>query len=269
MNEIETYKILKEYYIDKKLKIFPVAKDGKIPLIGEWQNDCSYSALQIMYWLKNAPQCNWALPCTPNDIFVLDIDTHGVNGLESAKRLFDDLGIKEIDTLSQQTPSGGLHLIFKSDKDLKGVANTSNSFKDYKGIDIRTLGYIVTYPSSVKGKKYLYNSDKKINPMPQKLKEFILSQKELVKENKKERSEYIKPKVVEEGNRDTALFEYITFLYYHTKLSKDEIRVLASDFNENVCNPPLNDRTVRYKVNKAFKKERNKCIYIWLGKKEE
>lgn len=263
-----TYQILKKNFIDKKLKIFPVIENGKTPMIENWQNDCSYSTLQIMYWLENAPKCNWGLPCTPNDLFVLDIDTHNINGLENAKRLFNDLGIKEINTLSQKTPSGGLHLIFKSDDDLKKVANTSNSFKDYQGIDIRSDGYILVNPSNINGVEYQL-TDKEINVMPQALKDFILSQKDLVKTEHKEKKEYVKPEKVEEGNRDESLFAYINNLYFKTKLNQEEIEVLANHFNETVCDPPLPSRSVKYKIRKAFKKDRKKCIYLWLGEDDE
>lgn len=261
MNE---YNILKERYIDNKFKIFPVIPNGKTPLIENWQHDCSYSTLQIMYWMENAKGCNWGLPCTPNDLFVIDIDVHNVDGLSNCKKLFKDLGIDDLNTMSQKTPSGGLHIIFKSDDELKTVANSANSFKDYPGIDIRTDGYILCNPSSING-KYYEMSDKKPNIMPDKLKEFILSQKDLIKKDKKEKEEYIKPDMVDEGGRDTALFEYITNLYYKTRLSKEEITVLANDFNQNICNPPLPERTVKYKINKAFRKDRCDCIFLWLS----
>ena len=261
------YQTLKHTYIDKKLKIFPIIENGKTPLIREWQNDCSCSTLQIMYWLENTHNCNWALPCTQNDLFVLDIDMHDVNGLESAKKLFNDLGINKIDTLYQRTPSGGVHLIFKSDDDLKKVANTSNSFKDYQGIDIRTDGYILVYPSKIDTKEYQFVDDTPIQEMPKELKNFILSQKKLVKHTT-EKKEYEKPSVVNKGSRDEELFEYVNYLYFHTRLSSDEILTLANDFNENICEPSLNKKVVAYKVKQVFKKDRGKCIYLKLGNLE-
>jgi len=266
---MELYSELKKHYLDESLKIFPIVENAKTPLIENWQNDCSCSPLQISYWLKNAPSCNWGLPCTPNDLFVLDIDVHSVNGLESAKKLLNDLKISEIDTLCQKTPSGGLHIIFKSDYELKQVANTANSFKDYPGIDVRSDGYILVYPSTINEKQYTFTSDKEIKSMPIELKNFILSQKDIIKTEKEHKEEYVKPEEVGEGGRDSALFEYITNLYYKTRLSKEEIMLLANDFNNNICNPPLPSRDVKYKVNKAFKKERAKCIYLWLGEKED
>lgn len=265
---MNNYNILKDKYINNKLKIFPIVPNGKTPMIQSWQMDCSCASLQIMYWLENAPDCNWGLPCTPNDLFVIDIDVHNINGLENAKKLFQDIGISEINTLSQQTPSGGLHLIFKSDDELRTVANTSNSFKDYPGIDIRTDGYIVCNPSTINGKEYKM-SDKQINEMPKALKDFILSQKDLLKKSNKEHVEYEKPESVEEGGRDTAVFDYISNLYFKTRLDREEILLLANNFNQNVCDPPLPERVIKYKVNKAFKKDRRCCIFLKLYDLEE
>jgi len=258
------YKILQQIYINNKLKIFPIQENAKTPLIPNWQNDCSYDKLQISYWIENLKNCNWGLPCSPNDLFVLDIDVHTCNGYDSLINLLNDVGLTKDDlhTLKQITPSGGMHIIFKSDEDLKKVLNTSNSFKDYPGIDIRTDGYIVVFPSTIDGKKYRLN-DEEINVMPLELKNFILSQRNINKENK-EKKEYTKPEKVEKGNRDTELFTYINYLYYHTRLSDYEIEVLAEDFNNNICEEPLPTKTVKYKVKKVFEKDRGKCIYIKL-----
>lgn len=264
------YSDLKNNFLDKHLKIFPVVANKKEPMIPAWQFECSSDKLQVSYWLENAPGCNWGLPCSQNDLFVLDIDTHNVNGLESAKKLFNDLGIDEIDTLSQKTPSGGIHLIFKSDDELKNVANTSNSFPDYPGIDIRTDGYILVYPSKINDKQYQFiNADKRISEMPQALKEYIISLKTLNKSERKEHKEYVRPDKVEEGGRDTAIFDYVSDLYFKTRLNYDEILLLAEHFNDTTCDPPLPKRTIKYKVNKAFKKDRGKCMFIKLGRDEE
>lgn len=267
---MKSYKTLKTNYLDKKLKIFPVIENKKEPMIPAWQIDCSCDKLQVSYWFENAPNCNWGLPCSQNDLFVLDIDVHNINGLANAKKLFNDLGINEINTLSQKTPSGGIHLIFKSDDDLKAVINSSNSFADYPGIDIRTDGYILVYPSTINNVGYEFKDiTKDINKMPEALKNFILSQKSLQKSERREHTEYVRPEKVEEGGRDIALFEYINDLYFKTRLTFDEIMLLAENFNENTCEPPLPKRTIKYKVNKVFKKDRGKCMFIKLNGEDD
>lgn len=252
-------------YLKRGMKIFPVIENGKTPLIDAWQNDCSSDFQQVLYWLENAKNCNIGLPANENNLFIIDIDMHDVDGMSNFKRLCDDLGIEDIDTLSQTTPSGGKHYIFFSDDELKEVANSANCFSDYKGIDIRTKGYILVEPSIINGVSYKLDM-KNIKSVPLPLRRFILdNNKEIIEERK----EYEKPKEVEKGGRDNALFDYLIQLYHKTKLDKDEILLLAHYFNKEVCVPPLTDNVVDYKVNKLFKKHRNKIIVININEEEE
>lgn len=260
MNKFET---IKKLFLDNNFKIFPIMGNKKIPLIDNWQNDCSNDLLQIIYWLENAPDCNIALPANENNLFIIDIDMHnGVNGLASFCKLLTDLGIDNINTRKQQTPSGGIHFIFKSDDELKEVINNSNSFEGYPGIDIRTKGYILVEPSVINNTPYSMDNAP-IEEIPNALKEYILKHNDKkVEENKKD---YVKPEKVERGGRDTSLFEYLNYLYFRTRLNKEEIRLLAYHFNQTICEPPLSNGTVDYKVDKLFKKKRNKYILINIG----
>lgn len=236
-------------------------ENKKLPLIDAWQNECSSDFFQVLYWLENASGCNIGLPANENNLFIIDIDMHDVNGLDSFNRLCNDIGITNIDTLSQTTPSGGKHYIFESDDELKEVMNSSNCFENYKGIDIRTRGYILVEPSIIDGVPYKLDM-KDIKPVPKELRDFILSNNKVVKETRKE---YVKPKVVNKGDRDTSLFDYLNHLYYKTRLDKEEILLLAHHFNRSVCSPPLSDSVVEYKVNKLFSKDRNTYILIYTG----
>lgn len=252
-------------YLKRGMKIFPVIENGKTPLIDAWQNDCSSDFQQVLYWLENAKNCNIGLPANENNLFIIDIDMHDVDGMSNFKRLCDDLGIEDIDTLSQTTPSGGKHYIFFSDDELKEVANSANCFSNYKGIDIRTKGYILVEPSMINGVPYKLDM-KDIKSVPLPLRRFILdNNKEIIEERK----EYEKPKEVEKGGRDNALFDYITNLYYKTRLDKEDIELLAYNFNRNVCTPPLTDNVVAYKLKKLFRKPRYKIIIIGLNEGED
>lgn len=262
MNKID---FINKVYLSSGLKVFPVVENGKTPLIDAWQKDCSSDFFQVVYWLENAKNCNIGLPANENNLFIIDIDMHDVNGKESFERLCSDLGIKEIDTLMQTTPSGGMHYIFKSDDELKEVTNSANCFKDYRGIDIRTKGYILVEPSTINGVPYKLDM-RAIKPIPKELREFILNNNKVIEE---ERKEYEKPTLVEKGGRDNALFEYILNLYYKTRLDREEITLLAQNFNKKVCSPPLTENVVEYKVGKQFNKPRYKIIIIGLNEGEE
>ena len=262
------WSILNELYLNKGLKIFPIKENGKTPLISKWQEDCSADLFQVLYYYENAKNCNWGLPATPNNLFVIDLDVHDEdkNGVDNFKRLMEEIGLESIDTMTQITPSGGVHLIYQTNETLKNVPNCSNAFKDYPGIDIRTDGYIVVEPSSINGKEYKITNLIPPMPMPVLLQQYILENVGTKEERKK--SQYTKPtEKIDIGNRDTALFEYITYLYYKTKLTYNEILILAKTFN-NDFTKPLPEKTVVYKVDKAFEKNRGECLYIWLGEKE-
>lgn len=270
---------LNELYLNHHLKIFPVIPNGKTPLIKEWQNDCSDSYMQVLYWLENCPDCNWGLPATPNNLFIIDLDVHDPekNGVENFDKIIDKLFLDkdgfagdlydefmEMAPLEQVTPSGGHHLIFQSDDELRQVPNCSNAFKDYPGIDIRTDGYVVIEPSEINGKKYIFDTIPSAPPkMHPKLKKFILENVGTKQENKK--TPYVKPKEVLTGDRDNQLFQYINQLYFKTRLDYDEILVLAKHFNEDVLEEPFDERDVEYKVHKAFEKTRPKYILVNIG----
>lgn len=261
------WSILNELYLNKGLKIFPIKENGKTPLISKWQEDCSADLFQVLYYYENAKNCNWGLPATPNNLFVIDLDVHDEdkNGVDNFKRLMEEIGLESIDTMTQITPSGGVHLIYQTNEILKNVPNCSNAFSDYPGIDIRTDGYIVVEPSSINGKEYKITNLIPPMPMPAVLQQYILENVGTKEERKK--SQYTKPtEKIDIGNRDTALFEYITYLYYKTKLTYNEILILAKTFN-NDFTKPLPEKTVVYKVDKAFEKDRGECLYIWLGEK--
>lgn len=270
---------LNELYLNHHLKIFPVIQNGKTPLIKEWQKDCSDSYMQVLYWLENVPDCNWGLPATPNNLFIIDLDVHNenTNGVENFDKIIDKLFMNkdgfagdlydefmEMAPLEQVTPSGGHHLIFQSDDDLKQVPNRSNAFKDYPGIDIRTDGYIVVEPSEINGKKYIFDTIPSAPPkMHPKLKKFILENVGTKQDNKK--TPYEKPKEVLTGDRDNQLFQYINQLYFKTRLDYDEILVLAKYFNMEILEEPFDEKDVKYKVKKAFEKKRGRCIFVKIG----
>lgn len=258
------WEFIKENYIDKGLKIFPVIPNGKTPMIEKWQEECSSDYFQVLYWYNSCPDCNWGLPATQNNLFVLDLDRHDEekNGVKNFGKLLNDLNVDKYITTCQHTPSSGIHYIYKTDNDLKNVSNSSNIFKDYAGIDCRTDGYIVVEPSETDKGIYQFEYNEDINEMPQQLKQFILENANL--KNSVNKQPYKKPTYVDVGDRDNQLFSYINSIYYKTRLDYDEILCLANHFNETVFEKPLPERDVRYKVKKVFDKDRSTMIFINL-----
>lgn len=258
------WEFIKENYIDKGLKIFPVIPNGKTPMIEKWQEECSSDYFQVLYWYNSCPDCNWGLPATQNNLFILDLDRHDKekDGVENFGKLLKDLNVGKYITTCQHTPSSGMHYIYKTDNDLKNVSNSSNIFKDYVGIDCRTDGYIVVEPSETDKGIYQFEYNEDIKEMPQQLKQFILENANL--KNSVNKQPYKKPTYVDVGDRDNQLFSYINSIYYKTRLDYDEILCLANHFNETVFEKPLPERDVRYKVKKVFDKDRSTMIFINL-----
>lgn len=270
------YKFLNDNFLNNNLKIFPIQENKKIPLVSHWKEDASCDRLQITYWLENARNCNWALPSTLNNLFVIDIDMHGdVDGLKSFFSLCNDLGlayekIEDVGTLYQTTPSGGVHLIFTSDEELNKVKNKANFFTGYPGIDVRTEGYIVVAPSVIDGVPYEFHGEiKDISEMSPRLKEHILKcNVENEGTEKKIESLYDLDKVVKKGGRDDTIFNYINNLYNNTQLNFNEILALALAYNRDCFDPPLSEGDIKYKVRRIFKSKRNKMFIIRISDEE-
>lgn len=257
------WETLSNLYIKRGLKIFPVIENKKIPRISAWNNDCSAELLQVLYYYENNKNGNWGLPCYENNLFVIDLDRHDVDkdGVVNFQKLCEQLGIT-VETMTQVTPSGGVHLIFQSNDVLKQVEGVSNAFKDYPGIDLRNRNYIVVEPSTINGKEYKFSNNLPPMQMPAVLQQYILDNVGTKEEKKK--SQYTKPKIVYKGDRDNQVFNYLNKLYYSTKLDYDEILSLAEYFNNNILEEPLSTRTLKYKVNKLFEKNRGNFIIIRL-----
>ena len=258
---------LNDNFLRNGLKIFPIQQNGKTPLIGKWQEDCSCDVRQVLYWHETAKNCNWGLPATPNGLFVIDLDVHDPekNGVENFEKLMKELGLTSIDTMLQTTPSGGVHLIYQTNDILRNVPNCSNAFKDYPGIDIRTDGYIVVEPSVINEKEYKFSNMIQPMPMPVVLQQYIVDN--VGTKDDKKKTEYIKPKEVFVGNRDTALFEYINSLYHKTRLDYDEVLTLANKFNDEILEEAFPSKVVEYKVKKAFDNPIDLCLFVWLGER--
>jgi RecA-family ATPase len=120
-------------------KIFPCGAD-KIPLIRNWQTEATDDPEVHRMWanLHREKFVYWGVPTgIANDIFVLDVDVKKENGHEELKKY------PMPKTLTQRTPSGGMHYIFKYPQDGKKYGNR---VKFLPGLDTRgDGGYIIWY----------------------------------------------------------------------------------------------------------------------------
>lgn len=113
-------------------KIFPIGitpQGEKIPLV-KWRTDASDNPEQHKQWVEIFRDRIklWGLPTgQTNGLWALDIDVKdGANGFESLKQL----GISELPTTAfQHTPSGGMHLFFKTQPDIQYPTSVDRNLK--------------------------------------------------------------------------------------------------------------------------------------------
>jgi len=136
-------------YAERGWRVFPCRPGGKEPIISGGVNKATCSTSSIEAWWGNTPKANIALACGPESgVYCVDIDldeSKGVDGWESLKE-FPPMP----DTVSQQSPRGGGHFFFKTNRPPRNM----NSFRN--GIDIRSAGFYVILSPSVhpNGKTY-------------------------------------------------------------------------------------------------------------------
>jgi len=124
-----------------------------------------------------------------NNIIVIDVDSKD-EGIEEMEKYIKEYG--EPETVKQRSVNGGYHLFFEYEhKDDECKYLIENYLKNKvgcrdKGIDVRTTGgYIMSHPSTIDGKQYIYERgfDKyEVMEIPKTLLLFLLIEK---KEEKK------------------------------------------------------------------------------------
>jgi energy-coupling factor transporter ATP-binding protein EcfA2 len=130
-------------------RVFPCTNDPgsewhKKPLVKGWPDTPIRPAWQVgAIWTAHLD----ALPAIVTDgIVVIDCDRkHGIDGVANFTTLCGEWGIDlSTNTLTVETPSGGLHFFFKSDMPFVGEVG-----KVVSGVDIRSHGNYVIAPGSV------------------------------------------------------------------------------------------------------------------------
>lgn len=129
-------------------KVFPVtitSNGQKLPLIQNWYSLATTDESIIQGWRNTFGErfTHYGVPTgSANDIVALDIDVKSCNGFEELQKSNLQLPV----TMTQRTPSGGMHLIYQLPKDVT-VGNTVSKYT--KGVDTRGQnGYIVWYGTS-------------------------------------------------------------------------------------------------------------------------
>src|SRR3990167_4401833 len=91
--------------------VHPVNAETKVPLIKEWETKSSTDAATIQKWWAKWPDAGIGVNCGLSSIYVVDVDAP--MGTEmSFPALCDAHGLGWIETVTQDTPSGGQHYVY-------------------------------------------------------------------------------------------------------------------------------------------------------------
>ena len=134
---------------------------GRTPLHHDWQTEATTDPARIARLWAFDPDANVGIHC--DGLLVVDVDVkEGKRGDLSWQYLLDQHGIELQDTLTQETPTGGLHLVYRTPDPSR---NTQNQL----GPDIDTRargGYIVGAGSVVERGRYVIVHDAPIQDAP-------------------------------------------------------------------------------------------------------
>ena len=167
--------------------IFPCrhedSQDGKAkaPLTANGFLDAKSDIATVKaWWQRWYPHALIGLPCNQNKLVAIDCDCHPVppgsdrpfvDGVTNFQGWCKEKGIDLTGALIVETPSGGLHIIFYSEKPF---SNSDNLLPD--GVEVRGNGYIIA-PGSVypDGRTYrvISGSWETITPVPEALLPFL------------------------------------------------------------------------------------------------
>lgn len=140
-------------------RVFPVIPNGKVPAVAGWNHQATTDPDFIKHWWTQRDPVigvirerdhNVGVLCG-EDLTVLDIDVKKADGLKAIGEIaetFFEPGWNATRTV--RTPSGGLHLYFKTSEGLATTASRVAPGIDTRGVD----GYVLAPGSIVNGKAY-------------------------------------------------------------------------------------------------------------------
>lgn len=228
--------------------VMPIKPNDKRPIIKNWSKIQSND--ETLDKFKDTSNIGIIMGATSN-LVCIDVDVKNADGIATLEKLEEQLG-ELPQTVMSETPSGGIHYYFKY---VKGIRNRKNVGE---GIDIQADGtQTVEAPSQIDGTYYEWvNSpfEYEIAELPQKWKQYLCEEVDedtLLLSNKP----FEAPSEVEEGGRNNTLASYVGSLL-GKKLKKATVLKKALKYNEESCNPPLDEDEVKTIVDSMIKTDK-------------
>jgi hypothetical protein len=236
--------------------VLPLLHLEKFPATAHGVKDATSDPKQIEAWWTEG-NFGIAIACGRiSNIVVVDVDTKS-GGLESLGRLTDG---QIIDTPTQRTPSGGLHLVFEYPD---GFDITNSVGKVAPGIDIRsTSGYIAAYPTVLRnGTPYKWEiSAAKVKPAP--LPGWVL---DAVRTG--EPAYKAQGTILEGQGRNNFLTSWAGRLRADGIDDEETMYTLLSAMNTLRCVPAIEDEVVRSLAHRSVQWEADRALRSIDGKK--
>lgn len=228
--------------------VMPIKPNDKRPIIKNWSKIQSND--ETLDKFKDTSNIGIIMGATSN-LVCIDVDVKHTDGVATLEKLEEQLG-ELPQTVMSETPSGGIHYYFKY---VKGIRNRKNVGE---GIDIQADGtQTVEAPSQIDGTYYEWmNSpfEYEIAELPQKWKQYLCEEVDedtLLLSNKP----FEALSEVEEGGRNNTLASYVGSLL-GKKLKKTTVLKKALKYNEESCNPPLDEDEVKTIVDSMIKTDK-------------
>jgi hypothetical protein len=155
------------HYARMGIRVFPVVEGTKKPAVDDWPNLATTDEKQVRTWWREGTH-NIGI-ATGKGIVAVDADVKdGKPGLDSLADLMLDV---LPDSFLTATPSGGRHLLLRTDRE---IANRANSIDGFPGIDIRgENGYVLGAGSVLPNGEYSVLANGGIAEMPSEFLEIL------------------------------------------------------------------------------------------------
>lgn len=246
------------------LLLFPAKESGegaKAPYTRNGLDDATCDVGQITEYWEKWPNAAIAVPTGSENGFVaIDLDVKaGKNGTQT----FSDYNVDLTNTWAVNTPSGGMHLFYRTPQDFTVHNDVERQLGS--GVDVRgERGYVIWPPSEIAGGKYRFIEGQEpwalaIANLPEEITAKLMKPR-FRRRTPKTASrtsglnlDFLLSPIVE-GSRDVELTRRCGYLinFYGPRT---EVLDLLKDINRKCCLPPLPDRQIEKIFNSIRKRE--------------
>ena len=209
-------------------KTLPIKPGTKVPSCPHGVKDATADNAATDAWYGVHP--NDGIAVSGDGFVIFDFDVHeGLDGRDALE------GWDLPDTMAQTTPSGGYHLFYKSDREVRPSVNQVLAV-DVRGAD----SYVVIDPTP----GYTLESDEPPAQADDTVWAFLEAVRPTSTKQQKRRNVEQLAEAVHEGGRNDYLFRMCRSMRAKGKLTDEEITIYLHGLNRANCKPPLSDAEV-------------------------